>query len=249
MVYFGARFYDPNQPRFMSADWADKPEAVPYSDLADPQSLNLYSYVRNNPVSRTDADGHCCEVSISDIIQFGVGVIQGAVSAFSQGGVAAAQPSSEDTGAQRLGQAVGANGVGLYGAGQMVDGGAAVGAAVTACGGSGGAACGVAAPLGAVGAAQVAAGGDMAVGALKTDIAIVTTPLQSKSKPDARPSKAEKNTVAGAQEQADSIAHAQDKLRKSGQGEKISSTTKSRQRLKNAVKQIKSSKDLEDNGH
>jgi RHS repeat-associated protein len=54
MVYFGARFYDPNQPRFMSADWADKPEAVPYSDLADPQSLNLYTYVRNNPVSRTD---------------------------------------------------------------------------------------------------------------------------------------------------------------------------------------------------
>jgi RHS repeat-associated protein len=57
--YFGARFYDPNQPRFMTADWADKPEAVPYSDLADPQSLNLYTYVRNNPVSRTDPDGHC----------------------------------------------------------------------------------------------------------------------------------------------------------------------------------------------
>ena len=45
----------------MSADWADKPEAVPYSDLADPQSLNLYTYVRNNPVSRTDKDGHCFE--------------------------------------------------------------------------------------------------------------------------------------------------------------------------------------------
>jgi len=58
LVYFGARYYDPNQPRFMSADWAGKPEAVPYSDLADPQSLNLYTYVRNNPVSRTDADGH-----------------------------------------------------------------------------------------------------------------------------------------------------------------------------------------------
>jgi hypothetical protein len=44
--------------RFLSPDWATKPEAVPYSDLDDPQSLNLYSYVRNNPVSRVDADGH-----------------------------------------------------------------------------------------------------------------------------------------------------------------------------------------------
>lgn len=57
--YFGGRYYDPYQPRFMTADWAEKPEAVPYSDLSDPQSLNLYAYVRNNPVSRTDPDGHC----------------------------------------------------------------------------------------------------------------------------------------------------------------------------------------------
>lgn len=31
---------------------------VPYAKLDDPQSLNLYSYVRNNPLSRTDPDGH-----------------------------------------------------------------------------------------------------------------------------------------------------------------------------------------------
>jgi hypothetical protein len=43
----------------MSPDWADKPEAVPYSHLDDPQSLNLYDYVGNNPLSRADADGHC----------------------------------------------------------------------------------------------------------------------------------------------------------------------------------------------
>jgi hypothetical protein len=43
----------------MSPDWADKPEAVPYSDLGNPQSLNLYGYVNNNPLSHADADGHC----------------------------------------------------------------------------------------------------------------------------------------------------------------------------------------------
>jgi hypothetical protein len=31
---------------------------VPYADFVDPQSLNLYSYVRNNPLSRFDPDGH-----------------------------------------------------------------------------------------------------------------------------------------------------------------------------------------------
>ena len=43
----------------MSADWADKPEAVPYADLMTPQSLNLYGYVNNNPLSKADKDGHC----------------------------------------------------------------------------------------------------------------------------------------------------------------------------------------------
>ena len=56
--YFGARYYASSMGRWTSPDWADKPEAVPYSSLSDPQSLNLYSYVRNNPVSSVDADGH-----------------------------------------------------------------------------------------------------------------------------------------------------------------------------------------------
>jgi RHS repeat-associated protein len=57
--YFGARYYASNMGRWMSPDWADKPEAVPYSDLANPQSLNLYGYVNNNPLSKADPDGHC----------------------------------------------------------------------------------------------------------------------------------------------------------------------------------------------
>lgn len=56
--YFGARYYASNMGRWMSPDWADKPEAVPYSDLANPQSLNLYGYVKNNPLRQTDPDGH-----------------------------------------------------------------------------------------------------------------------------------------------------------------------------------------------
>ena len=32
---------------------------VPYADFGDPQSLNLYGYVRNIPTVKLDADGHC----------------------------------------------------------------------------------------------------------------------------------------------------------------------------------------------
>jgi RHS repeat-associated protein len=56
--YFGARYYTSTMGRWMSPDWADKPEAVPYSDLMNPQSLNLYGYVNNNPLRSVDSDGH-----------------------------------------------------------------------------------------------------------------------------------------------------------------------------------------------
>jgi RHS repeat-associated protein len=64
--YFGARYYASSMGRWMSPDWADKPEAVPYSDLSNPQSLNLYGYVKNNPLSQADPDGHCCEEEDSE---------------------------------------------------------------------------------------------------------------------------------------------------------------------------------------
>jgi RHS repeat-associated protein len=41
--YFGARYYASSMGRVMSPDWSTKPSPVPYSDLSDPQSLNLYS--------------------------------------------------------------------------------------------------------------------------------------------------------------------------------------------------------------
>ncbi len=55
---FGARYYASTMGRFMTPDWAAKPTSVPYAQFGDPQSLNLYGYVRNNPLSRIDQDGH-----------------------------------------------------------------------------------------------------------------------------------------------------------------------------------------------
>jgi len=57
--YFDARYYSSSMGRFMSPDWSAKEEPVPYAQLDDPQSLNLYAYVGNNPLNRVDADGHC----------------------------------------------------------------------------------------------------------------------------------------------------------------------------------------------
>jgi RHS repeat-associated protein len=56
---FGARYYGSSLGRFMTPDWAEKPTNVPYADFGNPQSLNLYSYVKNNPLTLTDPDGHC----------------------------------------------------------------------------------------------------------------------------------------------------------------------------------------------
>src|ERR1022692_755662 len=56
--YFWARYYESSIGRFMSPDWSAKEEPVPYATMDNPQSLNLYSYVKNNPLSAVDADGH-----------------------------------------------------------------------------------------------------------------------------------------------------------------------------------------------
>jgi RHS repeat-associated protein len=55
---FGARYYASNFGRWLSADWSAIPAPVPYADLTNPQTLNLYQYVKNDPESFTDPDGH-----------------------------------------------------------------------------------------------------------------------------------------------------------------------------------------------
>ena len=56
---FGARYYGSSLGRFMTPDWSSMPTAVPYADLSNPQSLNLYSYTKNNPTTLRDPNGHC----------------------------------------------------------------------------------------------------------------------------------------------------------------------------------------------
>lgn len=52
------RYYASNLGRWTSPDWSANAEPVPYAKLDNPQSLNLYGYVGNNPLSRVDPDGH-----------------------------------------------------------------------------------------------------------------------------------------------------------------------------------------------
>jgi RHS repeat-associated protein len=51
LMYYGARYYDPQVGRFAAAD-----TIVP--NPANPQDLNRYAYVGNNPTNGTDPSGH-----------------------------------------------------------------------------------------------------------------------------------------------------------------------------------------------
>jgi RHS repeat-associated protein len=65
---FGARSDTANLGRWMTPDWAAKPTTVPYANFGNPQSLNLYGYVENNPTTLGDPDGHCrgCLFALAD---------------------------------------------------------------------------------------------------------------------------------------------------------------------------------------
>ncbi|HEY0758698.1 MAG TPA: RHS repeat-associated core domain-containing protein [Acidisarcina sp.] len=137
--YFGARYYSSSTGRFMSPDWAAKAEPVPYAKLDNPQSLNLYAYVRNNPLSRVDPNGHVaantncnqtqgagtCEVALEKTLKVVTNLVKGGL------GIAAAAVAAPEIGAAalaattvRAGLAVGASalaatGVGVNGVAQV----------------------------------------------------------------------------------------------------------------------------------
>src|SRR5882762_2090275 len=56
--YFGARYYSSSFGRFLTPDWSATPVPIPYAVMGNPQTLNLYAYVENNPITGTDPDGH-----------------------------------------------------------------------------------------------------------------------------------------------------------------------------------------------
>lgn len=56
LYYYGARYYDASLGRFISVDpWG--------GDITDPQSLNKYSYVQNNPLKYVDPEGRVAETA------------------------------------------------------------------------------------------------------------------------------------------------------------------------------------------
>ena len=69
--YFEARYYAARWAGSCRPTGAPKEEPVPYAKLDDPQTLNLYSYVQNNPLTRADANGH---VAIADDVVIGIAV-------------------------------------------------------------------------------------------------------------------------------------------------------------------------------
>jgi RHS repeat-associated protein len=67
---FGARYDASSMGRFITPDWSAAPMGVPYGTFTDPQSLDLYSYVRNNPLNAVDRDGHSHEECSPDTFEW-----------------------------------------------------------------------------------------------------------------------------------------------------------------------------------
>jgi RHS repeat-associated protein len=78
---FDARYYSNRFGRWLSADWSAIPAPVPYANFTNPQTLNLYAMVADDPESFADLDGHCCDVEdVLDAVDFVAGFINTAAS-------------------------------------------------------------------------------------------------------------------------------------------------------------------------
>jgi RHS repeat-associated protein len=66
--YMFARYYNSATGRFLSPDWSASDDPVPYAKLDNPQTLNLYGYMQNNPLGGVDLDGHdgCTVEGVAD---------------------------------------------------------------------------------------------------------------------------------------------------------------------------------------
>ena len=154
---FEARFYSSSIGRFMQVDefsggpvdvFDPSPSAagpLPYADIFNPQSLNKYTYVYNNPLRYVDPNGH----DAWDIVK-------GAANAFGSDFFGGAGRQDSENGDYKVGQAIGDFGATVVGAGETLlgAGGEVGGVALDATGV--GAVAGV--PVGVVSTAAIVQG-------------------------------------------------------------------------------------------
>jgi RHS repeat-associated protein len=143
---FGAREYSWRFGRWLSSDWSAVPVPVPYANLSNPQTLNLYAMVADDPESFEDLDGHGFWEVFSE---FSAGLQNALVS----DNLAGIGRQEQTTTAGHAGAIVGDTLATLQGAGEATTGGTLVAAGAAAC--STGAGCVVGAP--AIGIGSLAA--------------------------------------------------------------------------------------------
>jgi RHS repeat-associated protein len=95
------RYYDLRIGRWLTPDWETTPTDVPYASFGDPQTLNLYGYVRNNPIPRADSNGHCCDVD--NVLNF----VKGFANAYGSDNLAGVGRMDQPTSAGKIGAAFG----------------------------------------------------------------------------------------------------------------------------------------------
>ena len=94
--YFLARYYSSNMGgRFLTPDWSKNPQGVPYANYSNPQSLNLYAYVADNPQSLADLDGHQCTDITNGPCKLAQAAKKNSDAAQQQGAVANKAPAAE----------------------------------------------------------------------------------------------------------------------------------------------------------
>ncbi|MBI4550407.1 MAG: RHS repeat-associated core domain-containing protein [Candidatus Omnitrophica bacterium] len=100
LYYYGARYYDPQLGRFITADWF-------VEDPVNPQTMNRYSYVRNNPINYTDPTGNFSWVGLFKAIA----QIAAAVAATATAAQVIADASGHPNAAKNFGKIAGIAGI------------------------------------------------------------------------------------------------------------------------------------------
>lgn len=79
--YLNARYYDPARGQFISQD----PVFWSKQNIANPQSLNSYSYANDNPINKSDPDG-LAAATLQGILQQLINILQAYISILTGGG-------------------------------------------------------------------------------------------------------------------------------------------------------------------